>query len=249
MPDHTKREAAAAADLEAKIVRLLTPLSDELRAQVAADLRAGRTSERALRAFMRKWRAALRTPAMQEALIAAAQRAARISAQRLKAVDPTNKRLALAVDAFSGKRLADSAQAFARRNARLVTRVGRRQQARIADLARDALRTGRAMEDVEKDLAKVLGPRDSLQRRNIRLLARNEVTTLSADITRQRHEALGVKRERWSSSKDQRVRSEHQANDGKIYNIATGIRGERPGEAIGCRCVAVPVLPPHLTKK
>ena len=89
-----------------------------------------------------------------------------------------------------------------------------------------------------------------------RLLARDQIGTLTADLTRTRHEAAGVTEYIWSSSEDERVRDCHRALNGKKFRyndppamwymtkhgrVYTGRRCN-PGEDYQCRCVAKPVF-------
>lgn len=88
------------------------------------------------------------------------------------------------------------------------------------------------------------------------LLARDQIGTLSADLTRTRQESAGVKEYIWRSSGDERVRACHRELDGKTFRyddppamwymtkrgkIYTG-RHCNPGEDYQCRCVAKPVF-------
>ncbi|MBR3973010.1 MAG: minor capsid protein [Oscillospiraceae bacterium] len=94
-----------------------------------------------------------------------------------------------------------------------------------------------------------------LSRRKAQLLARDQVSTLNAQITKMQQEDAGCKKYRWSTSKDSRVRPCHKALDGKVISwddppemwydtkgrgrVYTGRRCH-PGEDYCCRCVAIP---------
>lgn len=88
------------------------------------------------------------------------------------------------------------------------------------------------------------------------LLARDQIGTLNADLTRARQESAGVKEYVWSSSGDERVRECHRELDGKTFRyddppamwymtkhgkVYSG-RHCNPGEDYQCRCVAKPVF-------
>lgn len=88
------------------------------------------------------------------------------------------------------------------------------------------------------------------------LLARDQVGTLSADLTRVRQQSAGVEEYIWSSSGDERVRECHRELNGKKFRyddppamwymtkhgkVYSG-RHCNPGEDYQCRCVAKPVF-------
>jgi len=75
-----------------------------------------------------------------------------------------------------------------------------------------------------------------------KLVARDQIATLNGQITQQRQTEAGVKRYRWSTSQDERVRPEHEALEGRIFDWNDPPAEGHPGEPINCRCVAIPVL-------
>lgn len=83
-----------------------------------------------------------------------------------------------------------------------------------------------------------------------RLIARDQVLKLNAQVTQARHQAAGVTQYVWRSSRDERVRSRHKELDGTRQSYAhppivdprTGRRGH-PGDDHQCRCSADPLLP------
>lgn len=95
-----------------------------------------------------------------------------------------------------------------------------------------------------------------LKRRAL-MMARDQMTTLNADITRAQRMDSGVSKYMWMSCRDDRVRDCHRELDGKIFSwddppemwIETKSRGRvytgrncNPGEDYGCRCIAIPVF-------
>lgn len=83
-----------------------------------------------------------------------------------------------------------------------------------------------------------------------RLIARDQVLKLNAKLTQHRHQAMGVRRYRWSASLDERTRSHHRALDNQIFSwdkppVGGGTSPSdqgHPGDGILCRCVAAPIL-------
>jgi len=70
------------------------------------------------------------------------------------------------------------------------------------------------------------------------VIARDEMGSLAAHITRLRCEALGVPRYRWVANEG--ARGEHAALHGTVRAWAD--EGEHPGQGRGCRCCAQPIL-------
>lgn len=75
------------------------------------------------------------------------------------------------------------------------------------------------------------------------LIARDQVLTLNAQITKERQTAVGIEQYVWTTSNDERVREEHQELEGKTFSWDDSPDEGHPGEAVMCRCVAFPILP------
>jgi len=89
------------------------------------------------------------------------------------------------------------------------------------------------------------------------LIAKDQISSLNAEITKLQQQDAGVRRYKWSSSRDSRVRDCHRELNGKIFSwdeppemwyqtkkygrVMTGRRCH-PGEDYCCRCVAIPVF-------
>lgn len=75
------------------------------------------------------------------------------------------------------------------------------------------------------------------------LIARDQVNKLHGNLTRVRQTSVGIKKYRWRTSRDERVRASHAAKEDKIFEwddppSDTG----HPGQDINCRCTAEPVI-------
>lgn len=75
-----------------------------------------------------------------------------------------------------------------------------------------------------------------------RLIARDQTNKLNGALTKARQTSLGVKRYRWSTSGDERVRQDHQALDGQVFSWDKPPAVGHPGQDIQCRCVAIPIF-------
>lgn len=85
--------------------------------------------------------------------------------------------------------------------------------------------------------------------RRARLIARDQVLTLNARLNEHRQRAAGITRYKWRVI-DSAARKHHRELDGKIFEYAKPPLGGgtgpddrgNPGDGIGCRCQAIPVL-------
>lgn len=111
---------------------------------------------------------------------------------------------------------------------------------------------GRSVRDIQREIQEEY----NVSKRKAQLLARDQVATLNAQITKMQQQDAGCTKYRWSSSKDSRVRECHRELDGKVFSwddppemwyetksgrVYTGRRCH-PGEDYCCRCVAIPVF-------
>lgn len=108
-----------------------------------------------------------------------------------------------------------------------------------------AARTGLRIED----FAQILRGRLGIEIRHARLIARDQTGKLNGRITEATQAAAGVTHYRWRSARDVRVRERHRELDGTVHAWTSpppdaGPYGEpaHPGQAIQCRCVAIPIV-------
>ena len=74
------------------------------------------------------------------------------------------------------------------------------------------------------------------QDRRAAFIARNEVNTLSSDLSISRMKANGATKGVWRSMDDDIVRPLHKIFDDQVFDLATGIDGVYPGDPMNCRC-------------
>lgn len=74
------------------------------------------------------------------------------------------------------------------------------------------------------------------------LIARDQLTTLRANLDQIRQQEAGVEKYRWKDSDDRRVRSTHRSRDNLIYQWTHRHPDGHPGEPINCRCIAQAVI-------
>lgn len=144
-------------------------------------------------------------------------------------------------DLFLAKRLRD----FRAGNLKLIKSLCAEHVARVGKVLADAGR-GTRVEEIARELQEATGASQA----RAQLIARDQVLSLNAQVTQDRHEAAGITEYTWSASRDVRVRKRHQDLDGTrqryddppVVDLKTGRRAHA-GQDFQCRCVAIPVLP------
>lgn len=74
-----------------------------------------------------------------------------------------------------------------------------------------------------------------------RLIARDQVSKATGELNKLRQREVGVSRYRWTSG-DERVRPDHEANSGKVFEWSSPPSTGHPGEDVQCRCTAVAIV-------
>lgn len=108
-----------------------------------------------------------------------------------------------------------------------------------------------------RKLQEAIQDKYNVTKQHAQAIARDQIASLNASVTKAQQTDAGVKRYRWSTSNDQRVRECHKELNGKIFSwdsppemwYMSKSRGKtmtgrccHPGEDIGCRCVAIPIF-------
>jgi SPP1 gp7 family putative phage head morphogenesis protein len=129
----------------------------------------------------------------------------------------------------------------------LIRSIPEEAKQRFTGLLRDASKKQTRVETI----AKALEENEGITHRRARLIARDQVLTLNAKLNRDRHERAGIEEYVWHTVRDGSVRSNHSHLHGKKFRyddppIGGGTREDEPGnpgDGIGCRCQAIPVVP------
>ncbi len=136
--------------------------------------------------------------------------------------------------------LSEQLDSFARENARLIKSIPGDELDRIEGLVQRGLRAGRGYDD----LAKEVRHRVDVSESRSRLIARDQTQKLNSNLTELRQKEVGVRSYIWQTSRDERVRSRHAANQGKEFRWDDPPSSGHPGAGVNCRCYAAPVLEP-----
>lgn len=123
----------------------------------------------------------------------------------------------------------------------------------IQEIVLDGFRKGKSITAIGKDIQ----DKYTMSRDHARMIARDQISTLNAQITKMQQQDAGCRYYRWSDSRDSRVRDCHRSLNGKVFSwddppemwydtksrgrVYTGRRCH-PGEDYVCRCIAIPVF-------
>lgn len=137
--------------------------------------------------------------------------------------------------------LAQILNAYALGNAALIQDFTSANLKRIQLLTIEAMLEGKNSRELSAEVRGAIKLSDN----RAKLIARDQVGKLTADLNRYRHEQAGITRYKWLTSQDERVRPRHKNLDGREYDYGepTGAEdGLPPGKPIQCRCVAQAIV-------
>jgi SPP1 gp7 family putative phage head morphogenesis protein len=123
-------------------------------------------------------------------------------------------------------------------NAALIRDIDAVLVADVSKLMLTAQAEGWGARTAGRELAK----RTGIATRRATLIARDQISNINSQLTKQRQTDAGVREYIWRTSGDERVRDEHAAREGKRYRWSDPPPDGHPGEPILCRCTAEPVL-------
>ena len=118
---------------------------------------------------------------------------------------------------------------------------------------RKKVSTGFTQGKLYKDIAKDIQKETGITWRRAKLISRNEIGNLNAQINEERNKELGIDTAIWRNVQDIRVRGNpsglypkakpsHWTNEGKEFKWSEGLHGELPGMPINCRCWAQSII-------
>jgi len=123
------------------------------------------------------------------------------------------------------------------RSASLISGLADDVRKKIKDRTITAVLQGETSANLRKTLAKEFGLADN----RAKVIARDQISKVTSDLNKIRHQQAGITEYVWSTAHDERVRALHRSLDGKTYAYGeqTGAeQGLPPGQPIMCRCIA-----------
>lgn len=155
-------------------------------------------------------------------------------------------RSVLGVDILiSDPELGATLSASVRENVGLIKTIPDRYFSEVEQVVLRGFRTGERAESLAPEIAR----RFEVSRDRARFIARDQLSKLNGDLTRNRQRALGIGGYIWRTARDERVRPGHAVLEGErfdwnappIVDPRTGRRAH-PGHDFNCRCIAEPDL-------
>ena len=150
--------------------------------------------------------------------------------------------------------LANEIALFTAQNVNLVQSLKDDTFKNVGQKVYEGFQSGARAETIAQEITKYINPEKGNVSARANLIARDQINKLNGNLTQVRQTELGIKRYRWRTMKDERVRGNpgglypkavpsHWDKEGKIYNwddppSDTG----NPGDDFQCRCYAEPYL-------
>lgn len=134
--------------------------------------------------------------------------------------------------------LAGRIEQFTSENVALIKSLPQKYFDDIEKLLTRGVADGRRAEDLAREMTERFGVAES----QAKLIARDQVGKLFGDLQMVRQQALGIEKYDWQTSGDERVREEHAQRNGRRFRWDDPPEDGHPGEAINCRCSALPVF-------
>ena len=146
---------------------------------------------------------------------------------------------ALGIDVRSGG-LAATIDQLRDWNVSLITKAGQAYVADVQNVLDDPASWGLRVEE----LAAKLVERGNVSESRAELVARDQTLKMNGALSRSRQQSAGITEYIWSTSRDERVRPTHVANEGQRFSYtAPPPETGNPSDDIQCRCVAIPYVP------
>lgn len=148
-------------------------------------------------------------------------------------------------DYYSGQFYQEMLDYWVSQNVGLIKTIPQNTLGEMREIVYEGYRNGRTTTAILKEIQRTY----SVNKKHARLIARDQMAKLNADLTKRQQTDAGVEEYKWSDSRDGRVRPRHKHLNGKTFrwddppvvDTKTGRRAH-PGEDYQCRCVALPVF-------
>lgn len=136
----------------------------------------------------------------------------------------------------------DTIKGFVQQNVAAIKTIPEQHFARVERIIGEGFRSGRRAEALRDEIAKIGG----VTKRRAQFIARDQISTLNAQLTQRRQRALGIDEYVWRTSRDERVRASHRQLEGTTQSWdsppTVGARQVHPGEDYNCRCTPEPKI-------
>lgn len=127
---------------------------------------------------------------------------------------------------------------FTASNVRLIKGVREESLKKLEGVIFRGVSRGQSLKQIREEVQKTL----NVSKNRAKLIARDQTASLNGELTKLRQESIGIRKYRWQTSQDERVRDEHRDNSGRFFSWSDPPSTGHPGEDINCRCIAIPVF-------
>lgn len=121
-------------------------------------------------------------------------------------------------------------------NIALINSIPQQYLDRVEQAVMASLQAGTLNTTLADELKKIKGVTDS----RAKLIARDQLGKINSRLSQIRQQSLGITHYTWSTSHDERVRKRHANWDGDLIAWDKPPMDGHPGQAINCRCTAIP---------
>lgn len=134
------------------------------------------------------------------------------------------------------QKLQDLVKAAVSENVGLIKSIPREYHKQIKTVVLQGVRSGSSIHDIKDSLQDIYQKTDS----RAKFIARDQAGSMLGDMSKTRHQEIGLKKFIWRDSADSRVRDKHHAFNGNTYTWEDGAgpNGLLPGKDYNCRCTA-----------
>lgn len=132
--------------------------------------------------------------------------------------------------------LASHMEGFVKTNVKLIKSVSEDYFSQVEGIVTRGATRGLSAKEIGEEIADRFGVTD----RRGAFIARDQIGSFNGELTALRQREVGIKRYVWSTSLDERVRTEHQEREGRTFSWDEPPDDGHPGQPIACRCVAIP---------
>ncbi|MGY4689335.1 phage head morphogenesis protein [Salibacterium sp. K-3] len=122
-------------------------------------------------------------------------------------------------------------------NVSRIKSIDRQYHDDIKTIVIQGVRSGESLNEMAEKIKRTSG----VGKRRAVFIARDQTGSIMGDITKRRHQEMGLTKFRWRDSSDGRVREKHRELDGKVFTWEKGADGLYPGKEYNCRCVPEPL--------
>lgn len=139
---------------------------------------------------------------------------------------------------MSDEALGDAFDEAVAANIALINSIPQQYLDRVEQAVMASLQAGTLNATLADDLLKIEG----ITKNRAKLIARDQLGKINSRLSQLRQQSLGITHYYWSTSLDERVRNKHAGWEGDLIAWDNPPPDGHPGQAIQCRCTAIPDL-------